>query len=180
MSMGGMIVQVMAINHPDRVLSMTSVMSTTGDPSLRQAATPEALAALASVPPSGRDEYIDHSVKMRRAISGPLYDPDRERVRAARGYDRSFYPQGAVFQVAAVQSDGDRTERLARVACPTLVIHGRVDPLVPLAGGEATAKAVPGAELLILDEMGHDLPEPLWETIADAVVKVAARATVTS
>jgi pimeloyl-ACP methyl ester carboxylesterase len=81
--------------------------------------------------------------------------------------------------MAAVVSDGDRTERLSRVSCPTLVIHGRVDPLVPLAGGEATAEAVPGAELVVLDEMGHDLPEPLWPQIADAVAKVAARAAVT-
>ena len=175
MSMGGMIVQVMAINHPDRVLSMTSIMSTTGDPALRASAAPEALAALASVPPSGREEYIEHSVKMRRAISGPLYDPERERVRAARGYDRSFYPEGAAFQMAAVISDGDRTERLAKVSCPVLVIHGRVDPLVPLAGGEATAKAIPGAELLVLDDMGHDLPPKLWPEIASAIARVAHR-----
>jgi pimeloyl-ACP methyl ester carboxylesterase len=82
--------------------------------------------------------------------------------------------------MAAVLSDGDRTERLAGVTCPTLVIHGRVDPLVPLAGGEATAAAVPGAELLVLDDMGHDLPEPLWPQIADAVAGVAARASVTN
>jgi pimeloyl-ACP methyl ester carboxylesterase len=176
MSMGGMIVQVMAINHPDRVLSMTSIMSTTGDPALRQGATPEALAALGSVPPSDRDGYIEHSVQMRRAISGPLYDPDRERERAARGYDRSFYPQGAAFQMAAVLSDGDRTERLGNITCPALVIHGRVDPLVPLAGGEATAKAIPGAALIVLDEMGHDLPQPLWPEIAAAIAKVAAKA----
>jgi pimeloyl-ACP methyl ester carboxylesterase len=178
MSMGGMIVQVMAINHPDRVLSMTSIMSTTGDPSLRQGASPEALAALASTPPPGRDEYIEHSVQMRRAISGPLYDPEFERERSARGFDRSFYPQGAVFQMAAVLSDGDRTERLSKVTCPVLVIHGRVDPLVPLAGGEATAKAIPGAELLVLDEMGHDLPRKLWPEIASAIAKVAERARV--
>jgi pimeloyl-ACP methyl ester carboxylesterase len=179
MSMGGMIVQVMAINHPERVLSMTSVMSTTGNPNLRAQATPEALAALQSVAPSDREGYIEHSVGTRRTISGPLFDEDQARRKAAENFDRCYYPQGAVFQMAAVMSDGDRTERLANVTCPTLVIHGRVDPLVPLAGGEATAEAVPGAELLVLDEMGHDLPEPLWEQIADAVANVAARASVT-
>jgi pimeloyl-ACP methyl ester carboxylesterase len=179
MSMGGMIVQVMAIQHPDRVLSMTSVMSTTGNPNLGAQPTPEAMAALASTPPSDREGYIEHTVKTRRVISGPLFDEGKARAKAAESYDRSFYPQGAVFQMAAVVSDGDRTERLSRVSCPTLVIHGRVDPLVPLAGGEATAEAVPGAELVVLDEMGHDLPEPLWPQIADAVAKVAARAAVT-
>ena len=176
MSMGGMIVQVMAINHPDRVLSMTSIMSTTGDPNLRAQATPEALAALGAVPPTDRAEYIEHAVKTGRAISGPLFDPDRARARAERNYDRSFYPQGAAFQMAAVISDGDRTERLARVRCPALVIHGRVDPLVPLAGGEATAKAIERAELLVLDEMGHDLPPKLWPQIASAIAGVAQRA----
>jgi len=180
MSMGGMIVQVMAINYPDRVLSMTSIMSTTGDPNLRAQATPEALAALASVPPSDREGYIEHSAKTRRAISGPLFDEDKAREKAAENYDRCFYPQGSVFQMAAVLSDGDRTQRLANVKCPTLVIHGRVDPLVPLVGGEATAKAVPGAELLVLDEMGHDLPPKLWPEIADAVANVAAKASVTN
>ena len=180
MSMGGMIVQVMAINHPDRVLSMTSVMSTTGNPNLRAQATPEAMAALASVSPTDRDGYIEHSVNTRRTISGPLFDEDQARRKAAENYDRSFYPQGAAFQMAAVMSDGDRTERLGGVTTPTLVIHGRVDPLVPLAGGEATAAAVPGAELLVFDDMGHDLPEPLWPQFADAVAGVAARAGVPS
>ena len=178
MSMGGMIVQVMAINHPDRVLSMTSMMSTTGNPNLRAQATPEALAALASVPPGDREGYIEHSAKTRRAISGPLYNEDAARKKAAENYDRCFYPQGAAFQMAAVVSDGDRTQRLAGVTSPTLVIHGRVDPLFPLDGGEATAAAVPGAELLVLDEMGHDLPELLWPQIASAVARVAARASV--
>jgi pimeloyl-ACP methyl ester carboxylesterase len=180
MSMGGMIVQVMAINHPDRVLSMTSVMSTTGDPNLRGEAKPEALETLASVPRSDRDGYIEDSVKTRRIISGPLFDEEQARRKSAESYDRCFYPAGAAFQMAAVLSDGDRTQRLASVVCPTLVIHGRVDPLVPLAGGVATAEAVPGAELLVLDEMGHDLPKPLWPQIADAVAAVAARASVTN
>jgi pimeloyl-ACP methyl ester carboxylesterase len=175
MSMGGMIVQVMAINHPDRVLSMTSVMSTTGNQALRGEANPEALAALASVPPEDREGYVEHSAKMRRVISGPLFNEDAARAKAAENYDRCFYPQGAVFQMAAVISDGDRTQRLAGVTAPTLVIHGRVDPLVPLVGGEATAEAVPGAELLVLDEMGHDLPRGLWSEIATALAGVAER-----
>lgn len=174
-SMGGMIVQNMAIGHADRVRSMTSIMSTTGDRSVGQS-TPEARAALLAPPPTERDAYLDQSVEAWRIISGPHFDPERVREKAARAYDRSFYPAGAAFQMAAVIADGDRTPRLANVTCPTLVIHGRADPLVTLSGGEATAKAMPGAELLVLDEMGHDVSPPVHADIAAAIAKVAARA----
>jgi pimeloyl-ACP methyl ester carboxylesterase len=174
-SMGGMIVQHMAFGHPERVLSMTSIMSTTGDRSVGQP-TPEALAALLAPPPPDREGVLDQAAATWRVISGPHYDEQRARERAGRAYDRSFYPVGAAFQMAAVMSDGDRTERLAGVRCPSLVIHGRVDPLVTLSGGEATARTVPGAELLVLDEMGHDLPPPLLGDIVGAIAKLAARA----
>ena len=175
LSMGGMIVQRMAINHPDRVLSLTSIMSTTGDTSVGTP-HPEAMQALLTPPPSERDAYLDDAEKKWKLFSGPHYTPERARDRAARSYDRCFHPKGAAFQMAAVMSDGDRTSELGKVRCPALVIHGRVDPLVTLSGGEATAKAIPGAELLVLDEMGHDLPIPLSADIAAAIAKVAARA----
>ncbi|MBA3655344.1 MAG: alpha/beta hydrolase, partial [Actinobacteria bacterium] len=156
-SMGGMIVQRMTIDHPDRVRSLTSIMSTTGDARVGKP-DPDAITALLSPPPTEREAYLDHSATLWRRISGPLYDEDRARQRAATSYDRCFNPAGAAYQMAAIMADGDRTQALAGVRCPTLVIHGRVDPLVRLSGGEATAAAVPGAELLVLDDMGHDLP----------------------
>ncbi len=178
-SMGGMIVQRMAIDHPNRVLSLTSIMSTTGDRSVGQA-TPEAIAALMSPTPSDRDAYIENNVRTWRIISGPHFDEGRTRERSGEAYDRCFYPQGAVFQMAAVMSDGDRTAALRNVRCPTLVIHGRVDPLVTLSGGEATARAVPGADLLVIDDMGHDLPPQIAGRVVDAIARNAARATATA
>ena len=174
-SMGGMIVQQMAIDHPDRVLSLTSIMSTTGDTTVG-GSSPEAIEALLTPPPREREAYLDHSAKLWKIISGPHYDEAHSRDRAARSYDRCFNPVGATYQMAAILGSGDRTERLAGVTCPTLVIHGRGDPLVGLTGGEATAKAIPGAELLVLDDMGHDLPLALIPQIVDAITSLAARA----
>jgi len=173
-SMGGMIVQHMAFGHPERVLTMTSIMSTTGDRSVGQA-TPEAMTALLTPPPEDREAYIAHGATTWRIVSGPHYDETKARERTAQAYDRCFYPRGSAFQLAAVLSDGDRTARLAGVRCPTLVIHGRLDPLVGLSGGEATARAIPGAELVVLDDMGHDLPPPLLPDIVTAIAKLAAR-----
>jgi pimeloyl-ACP methyl ester carboxylesterase len=174
-SMGGMIVQRMAINHPDRVLSVTSIMSTTGDRSVG-APSPEAMTALLTPPPADREAYLDQTAANWKLFSGPHYDEARSRARGARSYDRMFHPKGAGFQMAAIMTDGDRTAELANVRCPALVIHGRMDPLVGLSGGEATAAAIPGAELLVLDEMGHDVPLPLVPEIVAAIAKVAARA----
>ena len=174
-SMGGMIVQRMAIRHPERVLSMTSIMSTTGDRSVG-APKPEAMEALLTPPPTDRDEYLAHNEKTWKLFSGPHYTPERARDRAARSYDRCFNPKGAAYQMAAIMADGDRTAELADLKMPVLVIHGKVDPLVGVSGGEATAKAIPGAELLILDDMGHDMPIPRSADIAAAIAKVAARA----
>ncbi len=174
-SMGGMIVQMLAIEHPERVRSMTSIMSTTGNPEVGQA-KPEAMTALITPPPTDREGAIERGVTLGRLIAGPLFDEDRARVRMTEAFDRSFHPGGAPFQMAAIAKTGDRTERLGSVTAPTLVIHGAVDPLIAVSGGEATAKAVPGAELLVLDEMGHDLPEPLWGEITGAIAGVAAKA----
>ena len=167
-SMGGMIAQHLAFEHPERVHSLTSIMSTSGDPQVGRASR-EAITALMSPPQSDRAAHVEQAVRNWAVLSGPLYDPDRARRRAAASFDRSFHPLGSAFQFAAITADGDRTERLKEVACPTLVIHGRADRLIDVSGGEATAAAIPGARLLVLDEMGHDLPEPLWPQLIDAI-----------
>ncbi len=168
-SMGGMIVQTMAINHPTRVRTLTSIMSTTGAPDVGQA-TPAAMGALLTAPPTTRDEAIEAGAKTWKIISGPLFDESEARKRTAESFDRCFNPAGAAFQLAAILTSGDRTAALAEVSVPTLVIHGRADPLVTLSGGQATAKAIPGARLLVLDDMGHDLPTALLPEIVDAIV----------
>ncbi len=168
MSMGGMIVQRMAINHPDRVLSMTSIMSTTGAPGVGEA-TPEAGRSLLEPAPDDRDGYIEYTIRTR-ALTGGSYNADAYwQEQAGKVFDRSFYPIGTAFQIAAVAADGDRTEDLAQVSVPSLVIHGRLDPLLALSGGEATAAAIPGAELLVIDEMGHDLPPEIWDEVVGAM-----------
>lgn len=174
-SLGGMISQVMAIEHPERVASLTSVMSSTGADDVGQA-EPTAIEALLAPPPADRDGAIAHNVKLSRAISGPLFDEDESWERARENYDRSFRPAASAFQIAAMGATGDRTERLAGITCPTLVIHGRVDPLIALSGGLATAEAVPNADLVVLAEMAHDLPAQYWPQIADAVIGIARRA----
>lgn len=174
-SMGGMIVQMMAIEHPDRVLSMTSIMSTTGNGEVGQP-DPDSMAALLSPAPQGRDEAIEQSVKTTRLIAGDLFDEAESRSIAAESYDRCFNPAGAMFQIAAIAATGDRTEQLGQLDVPTLVVHGRQDSLVGLSGGEATARAIPGADLMVLARMGHDMPRRYWPQLADAIFNVAARA----
>ena len=173
-SMGGMIVQRMAIDHPQRVRSVTSIMSTTGDRSVG-APQADAMAALLTPPPTDRDAYLEHSATTWKIFAGAYYDEERFRDRFSRSYDRCFNPAGAAFQMAAVMSDGDRTPELRELRCPALVIHGRADPLVGFSAGEATAAAIPGAELVAFDDMGHDLPPALLPQIVDAIAKVAAR-----
>jgi pimeloyl-ACP methyl ester carboxylesterase len=166
-SMGGMIAQTMAIEHPDRCLSVVSVMST---PSIRIGPpTQEALEILLSPPPSERTAYIAAAERSSVWASKRYVDVDRLKERAAAAYDRAFYPQGAPRQLAAIYASGDRTDALAKVEVPVLVIHGRDDTLISPPGGHATAEAVPGASLLVLADMGHDLPRPLWPVIVDAV-----------
>lgn len=172
-SMGGMIVQTMAIEHPDKVLSLTSIMSTTGDPTVGQPA-PEAVGALLAPVPATREEAIEQGVASSRVICGSLFDEDLARARATEAYDRANNPDGFKFQLAAIAASGDRTEKLRQLDVPTLVVHGREDPLVTLSGGEATAAAIPGADLLVFGQMGHDLPEKYWPQLADAVFNVAA------
>jgi pimeloyl-ACP methyl ester carboxylesterase len=176
-SMGGMIVQEMAIRHPGSVRSLCSIMSTTGDTSVGQP-TPEAIAVLLQPPPGTREEVIEASVVGSRIIGSPRYPADEAevRARAAEAYDRAYYPQGPARQIAAILTAPDRTAALGAVAVPTLVIHGDADPLVTPTGGEATAKAVPGAELLVLEGVGHELPEALWPELIAAIVANIRRA----
>ena len=175
MSMGGMIVQQVAIDHPHRVLTMTSVMSMPGDPDVGTP-TPEAAATLLAPPANDRDEYIEHSIEQWRILAGPVYfDEDRFRDRAARAYDRMYYPVGVGRQLLGIMTSGSRTEQLRHVDIPTLVIHGAIDPLVTLSGGERTAEVIPNAELLVFDDMGHDLPPALWPQYVEAITNLAAK-----
>jgi pimeloyl-ACP methyl ester carboxylesterase len=168
-SMGGMIAQTMAIEHPHRVSGLVSVMSMPGDLAYGRP-TPEALDALLSPPPVDRAAFIEHSASNSMVWASKRYgDHERLRSTAARDYDRSFYPQGAPRQLAAIYASGDRSERLRAVEAPTLVIHGRDDTLIAPDGGLRTAELIPGAHLMLLADMGHDLPEPLWPVIVGAV-----------
>lgn len=172
-SMGGMIVQTMAIEHPERLATMTSIMSTTGDNSIGRP-TKDALAALLAPPPLDREAFIAAADRSMVWASKRYGDADRLRRNAAAAYDRSFCPEGAPRQLAAIYASGDRSEHLRSVSVPTLVIHGRDDTLIDLSGGLRTAELVPGANLLVLGDMGHDLPEPLWPVIVDTIVGHAA------
>jgi pimeloyl-ACP methyl ester carboxylesterase len=168
-SMGGMIAQTLAIEHPDRVLTLTSIMSHTGEPEFG-GPTAEALEGLLSPPPADRDAYIERSVKNWRIFAPHRYfDEDKIRRRAAAAYDRAFYPEGIGRQLAAIVASGDRAAGLADLSVPTLVLHGRLDTLVQRSGGERTADLVPGANLVVVGDMGHDLPEPLWPFLVDVI-----------
>jgi len=175
-SMGGMIVQTMAIEHPERVLTMTSIMSSTGEPEYFQS-DPAAMEVLLTPPPTERSEYIDNAVTASKLFASPrYYDENKVRDRAARSYDRSFYPEGAGRQMGAIGGSGDRADGLRNLRVPTLVIHGRADTLILPIGGERTAELVRGANLLLCNDMGHDLPEPLWPLIIDTIASHARHA----
>jgi pimeloyl-ACP methyl ester carboxylesterase len=174
-SMGGMIAQLVAIRHPEKTLSLCSIMSTTGDPTVGQP-TPEAMAALMAPAATSRDAAIASGIATGRILSPVHFDEAKAADRAGRSYDRAFDPKGVARQMAAIGTQADRTPALANVTVPALVIHGRPDPLVTVSGGEATAKAIPGAELLVFDEMGHDNPEPLWPEIVGAIIANARKA----
>jgi pimeloyl-ACP methyl ester carboxylesterase len=176
-SMGGMIAQAMAIEFPARVLSLTSIMSTTGNPNLPPA-KPEAMSVLLEPLPTTRDEGIARAVSVFRTIGSPgfPFDEAEVRERAALSYDRGFNPGGVARQLVAILASGSRKEALGAVRAPALVIHGKDDPLVPVEAGRDTAEAIPGAQLMVFDGMGHDLPRPLWPRIIDAISALTARA----
>jgi pimeloyl-ACP methyl ester carboxylesterase len=176
-SMGGMIAQTLAIRHGRRLRSLTSIMSSTGNPSVPPA-KPEAMAVLMTPPPEDRAGSLDAAVRTWRTIGSPGFPFDEAKIRARAGrlYDRSFHPQGVARQLAAVVAHGSRVEKLKDVTTPTLVIHGAADPLVPLEGGRDTARSIPGAELLVIEGMGHDLPEGAWPQLVGAISEHTAKA----
>ncbi|MEO3873875.1 alpha/beta hydrolase [Nonomuraea sp. B12E4] len=171
-SMGGMIAQTLAIRHPARVLTLTSIMSTPG-PSIAPP-TEAASAVLRATPPADRESVLAQAVRTWSIIGSPGYELDRENVtmKAALAYDRCFDPLGTARQLAAIMASGDRTEGLGGVGVPALVLHGEDDPLIPVAGGRATAAAIPGARLVTYPGMGHDLPVPLWPQITAEITKL--------
>jgi pimeloyl-ACP methyl ester carboxylesterase len=174
-SMGGMIAQTMAIHYPDRVRTLTSIMSSTGDVSLPQPG-PQALSLLTEPAPREREAYLDYSVRTWRILGSPgfRFDEDRVRRRAGLSFDRGLNPPGFARQLAAILASGSRREALRDVKIPTLVIHGTADPLVPVAGGIDTAESIPGARLMLIDGMGHDLPVDLWPRLLEAITQHAA------
>ncbi|MBV9425151.1 MAG: alpha/beta hydrolase [Solirubrobacterales bacterium] len=176
-SMGGMIAQLVAMNHPDRTLSLVSIMSTTGNRRVGYPSPRMALRLLRTVP-RDRAGYIADHIETYRAIGskGFNFEEEHKRERAGRCFDRGIHPAGSARQLAAVVTAPDRTPRLAQITVPTTVIHGDGDPLIHVSGGRATAEAIPGAKLLILPGMGHDLPRELWPQIIDAIVQNASLA----
>jgi pimeloyl-ACP methyl ester carboxylesterase len=177
-SMGGMVVQTLAIEHPERVRSMVSIMSTTGS---RWTGLPswKAMGVLLGRRPEGREQAVERAVKTFDVIGSPGYPLDEERLRdvAGRAYDRGHSAAGVLRQLHAITASGDRTQALRSVDVPAAVIHGKGDPLVRPAGGRATARAIPGANLKMIDGMGHDLPRDLWPTFVEEIAVNAERAT---
>jgi pimeloyl-ACP methyl ester carboxylesterase len=176
-SMGGMIAQTLACRHPQRVLSLTSIMSTTGARTVGQP-RPDIFAAMAAPAPSDREGFIEFQSNIFKQIGSPKYPFDEQEFKSLIGasYDRSHYPAGFLRQLAAILASADRTPALGDVKLPTLVIHGEDDPLIVLSGGEATAAAVPGSKLIKIPGMGHDLPPELWPQFIDGIVENAERA----
>lgn len=176
-SLGGMVAQTLAIRHPGRLRSLTSIMSTTGEPGLAQP-TEAAAAMLLSPPARNRDEAMERAVASSRVIGSPGFPRDEAelRRRAARAWDRGVNPAGFARQLGAVYASGDRTPALGLVTAPTLVVHGEEDPLIPVSGGRATAAAIPAAELWTVPGMGHDLPRSLWPELIARIGALAAAA----
>ena len=176
-SLGGMVAQMLAARRPDLVASLTSIMSTTGR---RDVGKPldAVLPVLLTPAPAEREAFIERSVRTFRAIGSPGYPRSEDRVRAlaAASFDRCYHPAGAGRQLMAVFASGDRTDALRTIRAPTLVIHGQEDPLIGHSGGEATAEAIPDAELMSIPGMGHDMPEELWPRFIDGIVRNTERA----
>ncbi|MHA2209108.1 MAG: alpha/beta fold hydrolase [Candidatus Thorarchaeota archaeon] len=174
-SMGGMIAQTMAIHYPDKVRTLTSIMSSTGNPNLPQPTT-EAMSFLLAPPVSNRNDYIENSLKSAKVLHGPHYPLNEEYVRnySEISYDRCYHPPGFSRQLGAILTSGSRNEALMNVKIPTLVIHGDADPLVPVEGGKDTAKSIPDAELLIIEGMGHSFPIEVVPQILQAILKHTA------
>jgi pimeloyl-ACP methyl ester carboxylesterase len=170
-------VQTMTLDQPDRVRSLTSIMSTTGKRTVGWQ-HPRLLPAMLRPIRPGREAYADSSVAMWRMIGSPGFDHDDERIREAarEAYDRGLSSAGALRQMMAILTQPNRSAALRRVTVPTLVVHGMADRMVHVSGGRATAAAVPGAELLLVDGMGHDLPPEVYSSLVEAITRTAARA----
>ena len=178
-SMGGMIAQLVAADHPHKTVSLTSIFSTTGHPDLPPA-TPEAMARLTLTAPDPRTDleaYVAHSIASSRVMGSPGYPATDEALRAEAiaTVQRSYYPVGFARQYAAIVASGHRRERVRKITAPTTVIHGIDDPLVPVEGGRDTAANIPGAILIEIPGMGHDIPAALHDQIIDAIAANAAR-----
>jgi pimeloyl-ACP methyl ester carboxylesterase len=179
-SMGGMLSQMLCIQHPKRVRSLTSIMSTTGDRWLPSPSA-EALVALRSKRPDPRIDmsaYIEATLEVQRVMCGPGNKLDEEYARPfiRLNGERMFYPDGSTRQFAAIVTTPDRTAALRHINIPTAVIHGREDPLVPLEHGLATHASIPGSTMHIIDGMGHNMPSPSWIPIANIIAELAQRA----
>ncbi len=177
-SMGGMIAQTLAARHPERVLSLASIMSTTGSRWRGQPAF-ALYPVLLRRSPSEREAFVEHIVGVYRAIGSPGCERDEDEIRALGrlSFDRGHDPAGGARQLGAIVASGDRTAEVARIAVPTVVIHGTKDRLVNVSGGKATARAIAGSELVLIDGMAHDLPRGAWPRIVDAVVANTRRST---
>jgi len=176
-SMGGMIGQMLAAEHPEAVRSLTSIMSSTGNRWRGQPA-PSIYKYLLRPPPTDRDGYIERAAEIFGVVGSTAFprDDDYIRERAARSFDRGYDVRGGGRQLGAIIASGDRTAKLGSISVPTLVIHGTVDKMIRPSGGRATARAIPGARLLMIEGMGHDLPRGAWPEIVDAITEHARRA----
>ena len=177
MSMGSFISQIISYRHPSRVLSLTSILGSTGLPNLSRAKT-ESVDLCFRPPPQGKEAIIERKVNVRRIWhgSGFPFNEERMRLHEIRAYERNYYPQGLTRQLMAIMVQGDRKPMLSSIKVPTLVIHGSEDPHVPVEEGRDTAEAIPGAELLIIEGMGHSIYIPeTWPQIVEAIVKNATK-----
>jgi pimeloyl-ACP methyl ester carboxylesterase len=172
-SMGGMIAQTVAIEHPHRVKTLISVMSQPGELTVGQP-TQEAMELIVTPAPSDRDEYIAFAPKWQLWQSKKYRSDEVSRRNAIRDFDRSNYPEGGPRQMAAIYASGSRAEGLQKLEVPTLVIHGTDDQLITPSGGERTAELIPNSTLIMVDDMGHDMPQPLWPFYLDAISKHTA------
>jgi pimeloyl-ACP methyl ester carboxylesterase len=174
MSLGGMIAQTIAIEHPQRVRSLTSLYSTTGNSSVGQ--TDMTMFASLGMPPSSRQEYVDWWLKAIAVITAGKYPADQDAAREVAGlaWDRGLDWNGMTRQSAAVLKSGDRTAELKSLRVPALIIHGTADRMINVSGGIATAQAIPGARLKLIEGLGHGIPQPLWDEFADAIHELAS------
>ena len=172
-SLGGMIVKAMAINHGNRILSMTSIMSTTGNPDLPPA-HPEAMEALTSERADDPQHAMNRAVEVSKIIGSTSFerDEERNRTKALESYDRAYYSDGIIRQMGAVMAHGDRRPGLNQLKLPCLVIHGDIDPLVPVTGAHDTHQNVPGAELMIIEGIGHEMPKGAWHQIVEGITSI--------